>query len=496
MTATAEPGRRPDRLSGWVLALAGALLAVLAATSTRYGFHRDELYFIVAGSHPAFGYPDQPPLVPLLAWTMHHLSSGPFLLRIPSALASAATTILAALVARELGGNARAQIVAAACTASSAVALAVGHFVTTTTFDLLGTTAFLWLVIRAIVRDSGPSMLAAGVVVGIGSEAKPQVAFVAIVVVGTLSAIGPRSVVRSWWTVGGIAAAVVLGAPYVIWQQTHGWPQLTIARNIAGSAEGGRIGFVPFQLVMVSPLLVPVWVAGLVAPFRRPGLRGLRFVTVGYVVLGVAYLVGDGKAYYLASLDPVLLGIGALPTADWTTRARSRLPVLVTAIVLSAAVSAYVALPLLPERSLQGSAPLALNPDLGETVGWPRFIDTVSHAWKALPAAERRRTAIFTANYGEAGAIDVLGGSQGLPRAYSGHNGFSEWGRPPAGDDQALVIGFDGPSDAAPAFTGCRRVATVDNGVGLDNDEQGLPLLLCRPAASWSALWPGLTHFN
>jgi hypothetical protein len=497
VTATAELRRPPDHLSRWVLGIAAVLVAVLAATSTRYGFHRDELYFIVAGSHPAFGYPDQPPLVPLLAWAMHELSPGsPFLLRLPSAFASAATAMIAALVARELGGHRRAQVIAAACTASSGVALAVGHFITTTTFDLLSTTTFLWLVIRAVVRRSGPAMLAAGVVTGVGAEAKPQIAFVAIVVVAALLALGPREVLRSWWTVGAVAAAVVIAGPYVIWQQAHGWPQLTVARNIAGSAEGGRIGFVPFQLVMVSPLLVPVWIAGLVVPFRRPALRTLRFVTVTYVLLGVAYLVGDGKAYYLASLYPALLGIGALPTADWTLRARRRLPLLAVAIGLSALVSAYIALPLLPERSLQGSAPFAINPDLGETVGWPRFIDTVSRAWSSIPAAERGRTAIFTANYGEAGAIDVLGRSHGLPRAYSGHNGFSEWGRPAADDDHALVIGFDGPSEAAPAFAGCRRVATVNDGVGLHNDEQGLPFLLCRPTASWSSLWPGLTHFN
>ena len=485
------------RLSRWVWVVAGVLLVVLAATSTRYGFHRDELYFIVAGSHPAFGYPDQPPLVPLLAWAMHALSPGsPLLLRIPSALVSGATTVIAALVARELGGGRRAQLIAAACTASSGVALAVGHFVTTTTFDLLSTTALLWLVIRAVVRRSGPSMLAAGVVVGVGSEAKPQVVFVAAAVVVTLLVLGPRSVLWSWWTAGGIAAALVLAAPYAIWQQDHGWPQLTVARNIAGSAEGGRIGFIPFQLVMVSVVLVPVWVAGLAAPFRRASLRALRFVPATYALLGVAYIVGDGKAYYLASLYPVLLGIGALPAADWTTRARARLPVLVAAIGVSAAVSAVVALPLLPERSLQGSVAFAINPDLGETVGWPRFIATVSKAWSALPAPVRSRTAIFTGNYGEAGAIDVLGRSHGLPRAYSGHNGFSEWGRPPARDGHALVLGFGGPADAAPAFAGCRRLATIDNGVGLDNDEQGLPVLLCRPTASWTALWPHLTHFN
>ncbi|HZS24190.1 MAG TPA: glycosyltransferase family 39 protein [Gaiellaceae bacterium] len=480
---------RAPAFARWALAPAAAQLVALLATSTRYGYHRDELYFIVAGSHPALGYPDQPPLVPLVCRAMHDLWPSLVVLRLPSALVAAATTVVAALVAREAGGARRAQTIAAACTAASGFALAVGHFVTTTTFDLLSTSLFLWLVIRAVVRRSGPAMLAAGVVVGVGCEAKPQVGFVAAVVVAALLVVGPREVLRSRWTLGGVVAAVAIAAPYVVWQQRHGWPQVTVAGNIGGSAEGGRIGFVPFQLLLVSPVLVPVWVAGLALPYRRPGLRALRFVTVTYGVLAVAYIVGNGKAYYLASLYPVLLGLGALRAAEWRRR-RS----LLVAIALSAVVSAFIALPLLPARSLQGNFVMAINPDQGETVGWPRFVATVGRAWRSLPAAERARTAIFTANYGEAGAVDVLG--RGLPRAYSGHNGFSEWGTPPPRDAHAIVLGYDGPRDAAPAFSGCRTLARIDDRVGLSNDEQGLPVLFCRPAASWARLWPKLTHYD
>jgi hypothetical protein len=485
------------RVSRWLLLPAALQLAALLATSTRYGFHRDELYFVVAGAHPAAGYPDQPPLVPLVAHAMYTLDPGsPFLLRLPSALVAVATTVLAALVAREVGGGRRAQVIAAACTASSGFALAVGHFVTTTTFDLLGTTLFLWLVVRALVRRSGTSLLVAGVVVGIGFEAKPQVGIVAVVAAVALAVVGPRWPLRSWWTAGGVLVAVLLAAPYLVWQQRHGWPQVTVAQNIAGSAEGGRAGFIPFQLVMVSVFLVPVWIAGLLAPFRRAALRPLRFLPLTYLGLALAYLVGDGKAYYLASLYPALLGLGALPTAASTLRRRLGLHALIGAIAVSAVINGLIALPLLPEKSLQGSAVIALNPDQGETVGWPPFIDTIATAWHAIPAGERAHTAIFTFSYQEAGAIDVLGHAKGLPDAYSGHNGFSEWGKPAAGDTHALLIGYDNPADAAPYFQGCRTLATIDNGVGLKNNQQGLPVMLCQPAALWMTLWPHLVHFE
>lgn len=168
----------------------------LLATSTRYGFHCDELYFVVAGSHPAAGYPDQPPLVPLVSHAMYALGPGsPFMLRLPSAFVAAATTVLAALVAREVGGGRRAQAIAAACTAASGFALAVGHFVTTTTFDLLGTTVFLWLVVRALVRRDARLFLLAGLVVGLGFEAKPQVGIVAVVAAVSLLVDGGRGCV-------------------------------------------------------------------------------------------------------------------------------------------------------------------------------------------------------------------------------------------------------------------------------------------------------------
>ena len=467
------------------------------ATSTRYGYHRDELYFIVAGSHAAFGYPDQPPLVPLLCWAMNAIAPGSLLvLRAPSALIAGATTLLAGLIAREVGGGTRAQVIAAACTAVSGFALAVAHLVSTTTPDMLSTTLLGWLAIRAVIRDSGPSVLAAGIVAGLGVEAKPQVGLVAAVMAATVIVVGPRSLLRSGWAAAGAACAVALAAPYAIWQQQHGWPQLTVAHNIAGSQEGGRAGFVPFQLVMVSPLLAPVWVAGLLAPLRRSAWVRLRFVPIAYGVLAVLYLAGNGHAYYLASLYPVLLGLGAVPTAEWVARAERRRWLLGAAISLSAAINAVIALPVLPERDLQGSIVMALNSAQGDTVGWPRFTRTVATAWRRIPPGRRRHTAIFTSNYGEAGAIDLLGPPFRLPRAYSDHNGFSEWGIPPAADTSVLLVGVPNPASAAPSFDQCRTLAIVHNGVGLNNVEQGLPVMLCRPGGPWRTLWPRLRHYD
>jgi 4-amino-4-deoxy-L-arabinose transferase-like glycosyltransferase len=484
-------------LSFWLGLIIFVQVALLLVTSTRYGYHRDELYFIESGAHPAFGYPDQPPLVPLLAWAMHSLApSSLLILRTPSALAAGLTTLFSGLIARQVGGSARAQAIAAGATACSAFALAVGHIVSTTTFDLLDTTIFIWLAIRVMMTGSGPCLLAAGAVAGLGVEFKPQIGLVAVMSVLALLLVGPRKQLRSRWTTAGFVLAIALAAPYLIWQQQHGWPQVTVARNIAGAQEGGRVGFIPFQLIMVSPVLVPIWIAGLVAPFRRLSWRILRFIPVVYLGLASVYLIGDGSAYYLASLYPALLGLGALPTARWVSRGRSRTGLLVVAMVLSAIISSFIALPLLPEHALPNSATVALNVIPEETVGWPQFVTTVTDAWRQIPLQERQHTAIFADNYGEAGAIDLLSHGDNLPRAYSDHNAFSEWGQPPESDTYVLVLGYGGPQAAQPFFTDCRILARVNNGFNLNNEEQGLPVMLCRLTASWAQLWPKLRHFD
>jgi hypothetical protein len=494
--AAAASGR-PDLV---VPAIAAFVLLELLAFAGQYGFHRDELYFIVAGRHPAFGYPDQPPLVPLLTETMDLLGSGSLVVvRVPSALAAALAVVVTAATAREAGGGRGATRIAAGSAAGSAILLATGHFVTTTTFDVLGTAVLGWLLVRALIRRRPGCLAVAGVVTGVGFECKPQIALVAVAMVVALVAVGPRWAIRSPHLWVGAGLAVVLAAPYLVWQEVHGWPQIGVARAIAGSAEGGRAGFVPFQLVMVSPLLVPIWLAGMVAPWRDPGLRVLRAIPLSFGLVAAAYLVGDGKAYYLASMYPTLLGIGSVLVCRWAARGRARLRAALLGLVtvVATAASDFVALPVLPASALQGSAQLALNPDLGETVGWPEFVGTVAAVWERLPPPVRARAVVFTDNYGEAGAIDVLGATRGLPRAYSGHNGFGLWGPPPDSRTTTVLVGFDAPARDHLGFTGCRQVARISNAAGLDNQEYGGPVFICTGLEQpWSALWLSLRHLG
>jgi len=253
----AAPASLPDLALGPVLIIAGLLAATLIAFSDRYGYHRDELYFLQCGRHLAWGYPDQPPLVPLIARLMSDLSPGSLvLLRLPSALAAAALVLLTGMITRELGGRRTAQMLAAGIIALAPVTLGSSHLLSTTAFDLPAWALLCLLLIRILRTGNNRLWLLAGLVAGIGLQDTDLVAFLIFAVVAGLIAVGPREPLRSPWFYCGGAIALVVWAPYVAWQAGHGWPELTVAHSIAAGGSGTSAAWwqiVPEQLVLVAP---------------------------------------------------------------------------------------------------------------------------------------------------------------------------------------------------------------------------------------------------
>ena len=481
---------QPPAAARPLAALAAGVTVLLLAVAGSYGYHRDELYFLRAGREAAFGYVDQPPLTPLLAAAVDTVAPGSLVaLRLPSALAAGAVVLLTGLIAREFGGDRAAQLLAAASMAVSAVLLAVGHLLSTATLDLLAWTALSWLLVRAL-RDGGPIWLLTGAVAGVALQNKVQPALlVAAVLVGVL-AVGPLQPLRSPWPWLGGLLALAVWAPNLVWQARHGWPQLEVAGAIAAGSSGTSEPwylFLPFQLVLVSPVLVPLWVAGWWRLARDPALRTWRAFAVAYVVLAVLFLGTGGKPYYLAGLYPALLAASAAPALGWARR-RGRRPLVVfgPALALSLVLNAVLMLPLVPVRSLGGTPIPAVHYDAGETVGWPRFADTVRQVRDQLPAGAR--VAVLTANYGQAGAIDRF--APELGPAHSGHNAYWSWGPPPEDADTVIAVGL--PRDRLSRWFGeVELAARVDNGVGLDNEEQGTPVWVATARrVPWSEVWP------
>jgi 4-amino-4-deoxy-L-arabinose transferase-like glycosyltransferase len=493
-TPTRQADVRPAVAWAPLSALSAAVALLLLLFAGRYGYHRDELYFLQAGRHPAFGYVDQPPLTPLLAHAIDRLFPGSLIaLRVPSALSAGLVVLLTGLTAREFGARRSGQLLAAACLAVGAFPLGVGHLLSTTTFDVLGWTALSWLLVRAL-RDGGRVWLAAGAVAGLALENKTSPAFLlGALLLGVLIS-GPRGVFRSPWPWAGAAIALLLWAPNLVWQATHHWPQLRLSASIAAGNSGSsqpRALFIPLQFLLISPPLTPIWIAGLWRLARDRSLVLWRSLPLAYGILVVIFLATGGKPYYLCGMYPALFAAGAEPTLRWAGRVRRRL--LAAVVVVSAAVSAVVALPVIPARVLHDTPVLAMNYDAGEQVGWQRFAAVLAAQYDRLPPGPRAHAVVLGGNYGEVGAM--LRYRPGVP-SYGGHNSMWDLGPPPAATTGVVAVGYP-ESDLRAWFRRVSRVATFENGVALDNDEQDDPVWLCTgPVTPWSALWPKMRRLG
>jgi len=494
-TLSVSGGARPGVATGLWLTAAG-FIAVELAVSPGYGFHPDELYFLVAGRRPALGYVDQPPLAPLLTRLATSLfGDSPSAVRLMPALAGGALVIVAGLTARLLGGRGRAQVLAALAVGCAPVTLAAAHLANTTIYDMLAWSAITALTIAAVLHDRPRLWLAVGAVTGIGLEAKDLPLLLVIALLAGLAVTGRWRALWTPWLPAGAAVAVALWAPNLAWQATHGWPALTMSRTLSAehSALGDYVTVLPAQLIYLGLAAVPLAFAGLRRLAHDPALRFLA-VASGVVLL---FVVADipGRPYYTAGLLPVVFAAGAA-TIEARAADRRGLRAWLLAPPAGTALGAALILPILPIAVI-GQLPFLhkLNYDLGATVGWPQLTSQVAQVYDSLPPAERVGASIFTSNYGEAGAISMYGPRLGLPPPLSGNNNYALWGPGSAPDRTVVAVGAG--QQLRPFFHSCVAAATFRSPHGVSNDENGVAIVRCTgPRAPWRAFWSHLRHYG
>ncbi|HEX8794559.1 MAG TPA: glycosyltransferase family 39 protein [Polyangiaceae bacterium] len=503
-----------------VLALGGVvfLAHVLASMLGPYGFFRDELYFIDCGRHPSFGYVDQPPLIPMLAAASMLFGRTLLVLRALPALAHAGTVIvagaMAARVARSLGEREDvARVVAGASVALAPMYLGLHSTLDTTSFEPLAWTFMAYAAARASLGGERRWLVSLGIVAGIAMEAKYAAPFFLAPLVAGI-ALGPsRRIVWTREASAGVAAAVALAMPSVAWQLGHGLP----FRELLHAASHGKNTVVPpgpfllNQLLVMNPLLAPLWIAGVGWALFARRLAPVRFLAIAFVGVLLEMMLMHGKDYYVAPAYGVAFALGGVFAARVVrTRGTSALGAWFALVVALTVVAIPTSMPVLPPASLarfvvathtqpqaqENKQRGAVLPQLmADMVGWRELEATVADVWRALPADERARTTIIAGNYGEAGALDLYGADDGLPPARSGHNQYYLWG---PGDDEPLVILRVG-GDPDRWKDRCDEL-TIPARFGADYVmpyEHDRPILQCRhPRFSLRADWPDFKHYE
>lgn len=495
-----------------VAALAVLKLALQLYAAPHYGIFRDEMYYLACAQHPAWGYVDHPPLMPMLAGFARAVFGSSLLgLRFLPALAGAALVWLTGSMARQMGGDRFAQALAALAIITAPIYMLMQHWLTMNAFEPL-----LWMIIavcalRYIHSGDMRWWLLIGILCGIGLEMKYSVALFALGLITGLVFTPHRRVLASKWFWLGVVASFLIFLPHYLWLIHNHFPFLEYERNIRATTRDVRRGPIAFlidQASILNNISAPLWIAGVAwLLFTRAGARYRVFGWTFLVVLGVL-MAAHGKNYYVSPVYPMVFAAGGVAFAQFLRSAWLR-GFCVAALAISGILLAPVALPLLPpqtflryQQALHISIPKAENQRTGplpqyfaDEFGWEDMVRKTAAVYNSLPPEERARTAIFGNSWGQAAAIDFFGPRYGLPRAISANNNYWYWGPRQYDGSTMIILGSDGSGDRE------HFASVLDSGQQTDNpwsrEDEHYTIWICR-GLHWKLrdLWPQIKHWG
>ena len=495
-----------------VRTLAPALAALVtfalhAGGNAHYGFFRDELYFIICGFRPDVGYVDQPPLVPLLAGFSQTFGLSLIALRLIPAVFAAIATYGASILALEFGGGVFAAIIAGLVTMVAPEMLAFGSRLSPDTIEMAAWPFMALIVYRIVCGANERWWLAFGLLAAFAAWGKYTVVFFCIALVAGLALTQARTQLRSPWFYAGVALSAVLTLPNLYWQWHYHFPMLQLLHN---DYDKFMLKWPPFpvqQIMVMSPLLSLAWLVGLWWTLKH---ERLRFLGVAYIVLIAMMWALDAKAYYPASVYPILVAAGAVPIEQWTG-VRKRWRTFMIAVVAAFAIpSTPFVLPVVPMTTYLkyqvvmgnlfhiqfhvGDAPNDVPIQYyADMTGWPLLESDVRRVYESLPAGERAKAAIYAHNFGEAGAIDLYGAADKLPPVLSGNNNYWIWGT--HGYSGEVVVDVNG-RELLSNYRNVQQAGFFHNPLGMPY-ENDYPIWILRdPKAPLSKIWPRLRNYS
>jgi 4-amino-4-deoxy-L-arabinose transferase-like glycosyltransferase len=488
---------RTDILS--VLAIAAAITLLHLFTNNRYGLHRDELQFLSDARHLDWGFVAYPPLTPAVERISLALFGLNLVgLRLASVLVQALSVVVTGLMTRELGGVRLAPFTAALAVALSPLPLFEGTEFQYSSFDYLWWLLAAYSIIRLLKSEKPHWRLAIGASVGVGMETKYTMCFFVAGIVGGLLFTNARRFLLSPWFWAGAALAALVDLPNAIWQIRHGFISYHFLQHIhvRDVNQGRHKDFLTSQLwLCASAFAVPLWLAGLISFFRSPRYRMLAWM---YVIPLALFYFGKGRSYYLAAGYPMLIAMGAVLAEGWLATLavlwrRVIEGVYFTGLLAGAVFVCALLIPFATSGPLMHFA-VKNNGDLREEFGWDDLVRTAAAVRDTLPADQRPHAGIIVGNYGEQGAVEILGPALGLPAPISMTNSAWLRGYPFPPPETLIVIGFSQES-ADEKFTSCRLAAHRGNPLPfpeLDNEESRdhQDIFLCGPPRlPWPQFW-------
>jgi 4-amino-4-deoxy-L-arabinose transferase-like glycosyltransferase len=498
--------RRESAASGdnmVLFAIAAAIALVHIFTNGRYGIHRDELQTLSDALHMDWGFVAYPPFTPFVerisVAIFGHWLIG---LRMASVIAQAIVIVVTGLMARELGGGRLAQTTAALSVALAPLALFEGTEFQYTTFDYLWWVLIAYFVIRLLKSDDPRWCLAIGACVGLGLITKYTMVFYASGVVLGVVLTHARKFLASGWFWAGMGLAFLICLPNVIWQVRHDFISYHFLQHIhvRDVGEGRADDFWPKQFwINTDSFTVPLWIAGLIFYLRDSKYRMLAIM---YLFPLAFFALTKARFYYFGAAYPMLLAMGAVAGERWIASMRRGWRLVVTSVTLAGIVIwgllvSLILIPWAPDGNLKKFA-LENNGDLREEIGWEDLVRAVAGVRDALPRDQQANVGVLVGNYGEMGAIEILGPQYQLPPPISLTNSGYLRSYPASEPSTLIVVGWS-QRQVDEAFNGCRVAEHNGNSIGVKNEESKdhPDIYVCGgPKDGWPTFWKEHQRFG
>jgi hypothetical protein len=484
-----------------LIILAAVVVIVHTLTNGQYGFHRDELATIDDARHLAWGYVAYPPLTPFMARVALHLFGQSMVgLRFFAALAQGLAVVLTGLMARELGAKRPAQMVAAIAVAIAPISIGASELFQYVTFDYLWWVVVAWMTIRLFKSENPRWWIGIGAAVGLGLMTKYTIGVLVLAIAGGLVLTPARRYLKNLWLWGGVAVAIVIFLPNVVWEIRHNLISLLFLRAIhARDVSIGRTqGFLLNQLFVPACFLtIPLWAAGLTWYLFSEEGRRFRLIGWLFVIAFLLFLFVQARDYYMGPAYPMLFAAGAVAWEHWAA-ARSGWRRVTWAALAAGGALGVLLLPIAPVNSFLWNNVTNRIEDFREEIGWPELVDQVAAIRDSLPASEQAHVGILAGNYGEAGAINLYGPARFLPDAISGINSYWLRGYSDPPPETLIVLGLS-QQVAGRTFESCQVAGRITNRFGVMNEESTAhrDIYVCRKIRfPWADFWRGFRYFG
>ncbi|NMC36927.1 MAG: glycosyltransferase family 39 protein [Bacteroidales bacterium] len=486
-----------------------ALLNVIAHLVFSYNleYHRDELLYFSLGSHPAFGYATVPPMIGWVAWIMQQLfGNSIFAVRLFPALMSGIMIYLVSALVKELGGSSYARILAAIGSFISIFGLRSFLLFQPVHIDLIMWTLILYFMLKYVNTEERRYLVILGAVVGFTLLNKYLVGILLFSLLIVVPFTKHRKVFRDKYFWYGVLAGFLVFLPNFIWQIVNGLPVI----NHFIELKETQLVNVDGKSFLIEQLLIPgaasfLTVAGIIYLLfikraREYGFFGIVTISVIFILLLL-----HGKSYYTQGVFPFLIAAGAVAWGEILHRKLTQ--------ALFAVVIIIVSIPFFPigvpvfgqERLVKHFAHIvdkygmdfvcrfednsihSLPQDYADMLGWEELVAIADKGWKMIP--DKNSAFIYCENYGQAGAVTVIGKKYGLPEAVCFSESFRYW-IPEEFDpdiESALYINDELGDDVQAIFRDIRKVGSISNPHAR---EYGTTVWLLRdPAESFNSFW-------